>query len=453
MTMPTVEGGRPIAQFRVFGFPVTIDISFLVIMAILGWRPGGALRDFVVWLVIVPIAVLVHELGHAFVARTTGASPSIHLAGLGGLTTYVPPQRLSRARNIAISLAGPAVGLVIGLALVAYRRGVGVPSGLGDSIVDTAIYTTLVWSILNLLPILPLDGGQALRELLPGSPAKRATRAAVVSVVVAVAAGLVALAAQLRVRRAVCALPGAQQRRDDPHAREPKARSTSTPRSSGCCGAGARTTPRTSRRTRACSRWSARRSRPSARTRRAAGPSSSWPPAPTPTTPSPPPACCSPCTGCTRTGRRPGTWWRGSRGCRPTSCCTRRPSPSGPVPSGRAPRSARPGWTAPGRSWSTSAELPATIAYNTACGWAAAGELDRGLAAFRRAAELGFTDLTAVDSDDDIAAAAAAARLRRGPPADPAARARRGRRAPARADRCAQPVATASRSATRCAGR
>ena len=47
--------------------------------------------------------------------------------------------------------------------------------------------------------------------------------------------------------------------------------------------------------------------------------------------------------------------------------------------------------------------MPATIAYNTACGWAAAGELDRGLAAFRRAAELGFTDLTAVDSDDDIA--------------------------------------------------
>ncbi|HEX7187021.1 MAG TPA: hypothetical protein VF423_02255, partial [Actinomycetes bacterium] len=45
----------------------------------------------------------------------------------------------------------------------------------------------------------------------------------------------------------------------------------------------------------------------------------------------------------------------------------------------------------------------ALIAYNTACGWARAGELDRGLAAFKRAAELGFDDLTAVDSDDDIA--------------------------------------------------
>ena len=37
MTMPLVEGGRPIAAFRLFGFPVTVDISFLVVMAILGW--------------------------------------------------------------------------------------------------------------------------------------------------------------------------------------------------------------------------------------------------------------------------------------------------------------------------------------------------------------------------------------------------------------------------------
>jgi len=48
-------------------------------------------------------------------------------------------------------------------------------------------------------------------------------------------------------------------------------------------------------------------------------------------------------------------------------------------------------------------DLPGLIAYNTACGWAGAGERDRGLAAFQRAAELGLADLTMVDSDDDIA--------------------------------------------------
>ena len=193
MTMPMVEGGRPIARFRLFGFPVTIDISFVIIVAILGWYPGVEATSFVAWLALVPVAVLVHELGHAFVARTTGAQPTITLAGLGGLTSYLPPRPLSRARSVAISVAGPAVGIVIGLALLAYARGVGVESPTVSAVLDTAIFATLGWSVLNLLPILPLDGGQTLRELLPGSPARREIRAAMVSVVVAVLAALVAL--------------------------------------------------------------------------------------------------------------------------------------------------------------------------------------------------------------------------------------------------------------------
>src|SRR4051794_9834472 len=197
MTMPMVEGGRPILSVRVFGFPVTVDISFVVIVAILGWTPGTTVRSFVVWLVMVPLAVLVHELGHAFVARTTGAEPVITLAGLGGLTSYVPPAPLSRARSIAIAVAGPAVGIVIGLLLLGYVRAVGVGDGLARDAVDTAIWVTLSWSLLNLLPILPLDGGQTLRELLPGSPAKRAVRAAMVSIVVAVLAAAVAAKAGL----------------------------------------------------------------------------------------------------------------------------------------------------------------------------------------------------------------------------------------------------------------
>ena len=198
MTMPMVEGGRPILSVRLFGFPVTVDISFVVITAIIGWVPGRTtVTSFVVWLVMVPLAVLVHELGHAFVARTTGAAPVITLAGLGGLTSYVPPAPVSRARSIAISVAGPAVGIVVGLGLLAYARVVGVGDGLARDVVATAIWTTLGWSVLNLLPILPLDGGQTLRELLPGSPPKRAVRAAMVSIVVAVLAAAVALKAGL----------------------------------------------------------------------------------------------------------------------------------------------------------------------------------------------------------------------------------------------------------------
>ena len=188
-----VSGGRPVARFRVLGFPVTIDISFVVVVALLGYYNGVTARSYVIWLVLVPLSVLVHELGHAVVARTTGARPVITLAGLGGLTSFVPPGRLSRARSVAISVAGPAVGIVIGGVLLAYGRTVGISSPFWSDVTNTTIFTTLGWSVLNLLPILPLDGGNTLRELLPGSPARRAVRAAAVSVVVAVLIGVAAL--------------------------------------------------------------------------------------------------------------------------------------------------------------------------------------------------------------------------------------------------------------------
>ena len=401
MTMPMVEGGRPIARFRVFGFPVTIDISFLIIVAILGWQPGGDARTFVVWLVLVPVSVLVHELGHAFVARTTGAAPTITLAGLGGLTSYLPPRPVSRARSVAISVAGPAVGIVIGLALLAYGRAVGVPDGLATTIVNLAIFTTLGWSVLNLLPILPLDGGQTLRELLPGSPAQRATRAAMVSVVVAVLGVFVALrygfvfaallaaflvfsnVMTIRNSRAegaidvnervvrllwVGRLDDALALADDPSLR-PLVKAAL--RAVGPDPAGGRHELEQAARNdadataatslllvehRVQGDWTAARDVVAGEPRVHAGNVLAV-------------QTVAFRSGAKRESAEIGQAWLDR---------------AGPVLVDQA-------------------EVPATIAYNTACGWAAAGELDRGLAAFRRAAELGFADLTSVDSDDDIA--------------------------------------------------
>jgi len=46
------------------------------------------------------------------------------------------------------------------------------------------VWVTIGWGAINLLPVLPLDGGQVLRELLPGAPPTRARRAAMVSIVI-----------------------------------------------------------------------------------------------------------------------------------------------------------------------------------------------------------------------------------------------------------------------------
>jgi Zn-dependent protease len=164
---------------------VHIDLSFILIMGLIGWLSGASsLRDLAIWLVVAMLAVLLHELGHAVVARTTGARPAIALTGFGGLTTYAPPRPLSRIRSLSISLAGPFVGLAIGgvLWLVADTVAPSLESGsAADRALTYGMFTTIAWSVLNLLPVLPLDGGQAMRELLPGSPEVRARRAAMVS--------------------------------------------------------------------------------------------------------------------------------------------------------------------------------------------------------------------------------------------------------------------------------
>ena len=190
-TSGPVEGGRPLLKGKVLGFPVHLDLSFVVVMAVLGWMSAYSTVGLIVWLLITPVAVLVHELGHAVVARTTGAKPEIALAGFGGVTSFTPPREISRARSIAISLAGPGVGLAIGVVLLLIDRSVGeITNDWAWYALRFGIFTSLGWSVLNLLPVLPLDGGQAMREFLPGDPVTRLRRAALVSMVVAVGAAI-----------------------------------------------------------------------------------------------------------------------------------------------------------------------------------------------------------------------------------------------------------------------
>ena len=188
-----VQGGRALGRFRLLGFPVHIDISFVIFVGILGFVQGFVVEELVVWLLLAVVSVLLHELGHAVLARRTGAAPAITLMAMGGVTTYTPPRELSRVESLGISLAGPGVGLALGGLLLLVRPDED-PPGLAGFALRAAIFTTLGWSLFNLLPIVPLDGGQALRELLPGDPVTRARRASVVSIVLAVVLTAVAMA-------------------------------------------------------------------------------------------------------------------------------------------------------------------------------------------------------------------------------------------------------------------
>lgn len=142
----------------VFGFPVYIDLSFLLLLGVAFLWLGGLAG---VAVVIASFAsVLVHELGHSLVARHRGVPVhAIELSFLGGAAQMSDVPRSARD-EIAIAAIGPIVSLSL--------AGLGLGLGLAlDNFYVAAIgWINLVLGLFNLIPALPMDGGRVLRALL-----------------------------------------------------------------------------------------------------------------------------------------------------------------------------------------------------------------------------------------------------------------------------------------------
>jgi Zn-dependent protease len=172
----------------VFGFPVEINLSFLLLLGLVLVAFGGLAGVVIVLLAFA--SVLLHELGHALVARRLGVHVSgIELSFFGGAAKMV---QLPRTANdeLAIAAAGPIVSLVLGGA------GLGLAALTQFPLFAWIGWTNLVLAGFNLIPALPMDGGRILRALLTRKmDYVRATDVAVsVSRVTAVAFAIVGLA-------------------------------------------------------------------------------------------------------------------------------------------------------------------------------------------------------------------------------------------------------------------
>jgi Zn-dependent protease len=190
--------------FRIGNIPIRVLPSFFFMAALLGMSQPGL--QIVVWVAVVLASVIVHELGHAMVGRAFGLEPSVVLHGTGGTTSWTGTRKLSPAHRIAISLAGPAAGFVLGgLVLVAdavarsqsHSTGDGRLLGLGSYLVATLLFVNFKWGLINLLPMLPLDGGNVMAQALNAVLKGRGERPArVISIVLAVAAVAVSIVAR-----------------------------------------------------------------------------------------------------------------------------------------------------------------------------------------------------------------------------------------------------------------
>jgi Zn-dependent protease len=175
-------------SFRIGKIPVRIQPAFFLMAAFLGLY-GGDVAGAIVWIAVVFVSVIVHELGHATTGLTFGLAPSVELHGMGGTTSWSAARPLSIPRRIAISLAGPGAGF----ALWAVVRAIGperfASVTMGDRLYADLVWVNLGWGVMNLVPMLPLDGGNVLLELLNAVTKGRGERPArIVSIVFAGAA-------------------------------------------------------------------------------------------------------------------------------------------------------------------------------------------------------------------------------------------------------------------------
>jgi Zn-dependent protease len=152
---------------KILGIPTKIDPSFWVLSFFIASSRGFNLPLLVEWVAVVFVSVLFHELGHALVGRRFGLSPQITLYSMGGLTSWSEAKEISPAKNLAISLAGPAAGFLLGgICFVVGPALLGAaPSNLPTTAYRDLIWVNIGWGIFNLLPILPLDGGHVLVTL------------------------------------------------------------------------------------------------------------------------------------------------------------------------------------------------------------------------------------------------------------------------------------------------
>jgi Zn-dependent protease len=182
--------------FRLWGIPVRVSGWFWPVTALFGWGlcqalardPREALQLLVLWEVVVFVSIVIHEMGHALAYRAFGQDCQVVVYQLGGLAIPVSWGRRGARRPIErllVAAAGPAAQLAVAAIVVGTLRAAGrsVPFPIeavgerlglhegappatlfGFAVALFILQVNVLWPLINLLPVPPLDGGQIVRE-------------------------------------------------------------------------------------------------------------------------------------------------------------------------------------------------------------------------------------------------------------------------------------------------
>lgn len=156
-------------RFTLFGIPVQVQPFFWITLALIGGaldaRSPDAILQLGLFVIAGFISILVHEFGHALTAKSYGAYSEITLQAFGGYAAY-SGVRLTRPQNFLVTAAGPAFQIALGAALLISFRFLPPLNPNAEYFLNELMIISFFWAILNLLPVLPLDGGQMLNAIL-----------------------------------------------------------------------------------------------------------------------------------------------------------------------------------------------------------------------------------------------------------------------------------------------
>ena len=197
--------GRGLRVLTVNKVPIYVSPFTLVFVVYLAWAFEGFVRERLVRATLAPVSdgraygiaaiiavitmvsIVLHELGHAFVAQRFHLRVlGITIYGFAGLTEFTPEPR-NASSGFAVSVSGPLVNLLIGIPAWIWYGSLD-PNSTAGIIVWGLAWTNVALGIFNLLPGPPLDGGAAFAAVawkLTGDRNKAARLAAYSGFVVA----------------------------------------------------------------------------------------------------------------------------------------------------------------------------------------------------------------------------------------------------------------------------
>jgi Zn-dependent protease len=176
-------------RFRLFGVAVRVNFWFWLSTVFLSHARDAA--TLITWVAVCFFSILVHEFGHVFAFWYFGVESDVVLYGCGGMAIPHWDMRRRLAR-VVVSLAGPAAGFCVAGLTAAAVWGTGgsvdfvwhfppaiaaapaiTQSALENqqawyrtaTLINDLLFVNFYWGLINLMPVYPLDGGQAARAI------------------------------------------------------------------------------------------------------------------------------------------------------------------------------------------------------------------------------------------------------------------------------------------------